>query len=93
MARTQTMVQLSEDLLAQLDTEAERLGCSRSALIREAVELRLASSVEAERVRRYVDGYRRIPQADNPLTHASEQSRHALALRLDAEEEAAGLAW
>ena len=87
------MVQLSEHLLALLDSEAERLGCSRSALIREAVELRIASSIEAERVRIYVDGYRRMPQTDSPLTDASEQRCAALAVRLDAEEEAARLEW
>ena len=55
--------------------------------------LRLASNIEAERVRMYVDGYRRLSQTDSPLTDTSEQRRHALALRLDQEEEAAGLAW
>ena len=33
MARTQTMVQLSDDLLADLDREAARKGVSRSAQV------------------------------------------------------------
>lgn len=37
LARTQTMVQLSDELVAALDDEAERRNMSRSALIRQAV--------------------------------------------------------
>ena len=61
MARTQTMVQLSDELVAELDREAARVGQSRSALIRDAVIAYLAERSEAEKVRRYLDGYRRIP--------------------------------
>src|SRR5690242_3122882 len=42
MARTQTLVQLSDDLLERLDRLRDRAGRSRSELIREAVEQYLA---------------------------------------------------
>ena len=62
MARTQTMVQLSVDLLADLDREAMRQGVSRSALIRDAVTAFLEQSHDAEVSRAIIEGYRRIPQ-------------------------------
>ena len=61
MARTQTLVQLSDDLLARLDTRAEREGRSRSALLREAAERYLADDTAAETDRQIIDGYRRFP--------------------------------
>jgi predicted transcriptional regulator len=59
--RTQTLVQLTDDLLALLDERAEAEGRSRSALIREAIEHYLAADLAARRDRAIVDGYRRIP--------------------------------
>ncbi|MGH9247251.1 MAG: CopG family ribbon-helix-helix protein [Acidimicrobiales bacterium] len=64
MARTQTMVQLTDDLLERLDQNASRKGVSRSQLIREAVEAYLADDVEAEIDRRIVAAYTRMPQGD-----------------------------
>ncbi len=64
MARTQTLVQLSDSLLALLDQRAVTRGVSRSQLIREAVEAYLADDHEAQISQRIVEGYRRQPQAD-----------------------------
>jgi predicted transcriptional regulator len=97
MARTQTLVQLSSELVAQLDREAALRGCSRSALIREAVIAHLSQSAEREAVRRYVEGYRRMPQGDvdewgetgAELDHAAAETMR----RLDAEDRAAGRTW
>lgn len=90
MARVQTMVQLNEELVARLDAEAAASGVSRSALIREAVEQRLAASREAEITRQIVAGYRRIPQGRpdewGDLGAMSERSSLETLQRLDAEE-------
>lgn len=86
------MVQLSEDLLTSLDEEAARLGCSRSALIREAILARLATHREDVRVRTYVEGYRTHPQSDDMLEEAERRTAE-VARRLDDEEAAAGLSW
>jgi predicted transcriptional regulator len=56
------MVQLSEELVSQLDQHAARQGKSRSALIREAIEAYLAADTEREIDALIVEGYRRIPQ-------------------------------
>jgi metal-responsive CopG/Arc/MetJ family transcriptional regulator len=64
MARTQTLVQLTEELLAQLDSRAAREGRSRSDLIREAVSGYLAADREAEIDRQIVEAYTRRPQED-----------------------------
>jgi metal-responsive CopG/Arc/MetJ family transcriptional regulator len=61
MARTQTIVQLSDGLLAELDARRAREGRSRSELIREAIEAYLADDREAAIDRAIVDGYTRIP--------------------------------
>jgi metal-responsive CopG/Arc/MetJ family transcriptional regulator len=65
MARTQTIVQLSDELLAELDTRRAREGRSRSDLIREAIEAYLADDRDAAIDRAIVEGYTRIPPAED----------------------------
>lgn len=64
MARTQTLVQLSDDLLAQLDARVARERTSRSALIRRALAAFLQKDVEAEIDRQIVESYTHRPQED-----------------------------
>lgn len=85
------MVQLTDDLVARLDDEAEARGISRSALIRDAIEAGLAESHEAELSRRIVAGYARIPQGRpdewGDLEAMAQQSSTETLERLDDEEE------
>ncbi len=71
MARTQTLVQLTDELVASLDVEARRRRLSRSALIREVLEAHLAAETEAEIDRNIIEGYTRIPP---PLPDPAEQA-------------------
>ena len=64
MARTQTLVQFSEELLERLDQYRAREGRSRSDVVREAVERYLAADREAEIDRGIVDAYTREPPSD-----------------------------
>ncbi len=91
------MVQLTDDLLTALDREAQRSGQSRSALIRTAIASFLSQQGRDEQERRHVEGYRLHPPSvpdvwGDPEGQADTQG-HDLALRLDAEERAAGLSW
>ncbi len=70
MARTQTLVQLSDDLLAQLDSRAAREGRNRSDLIREAIAGYLGADREAEIDRLIVEAYIRQPQTTDELAFA-----------------------
>jgi predicted transcriptional regulator len=79
MARTQTLVQLSDDLLAQLDARAAREGRSRSDLIREAIAAYLVTDREAEIDRAIVEGYTRKPQTVDELALADLGTRTMLA--------------
>ncbi len=65
MARMQTIVQLSDKLLAELDARRACEGRSRSEVIREAIETYLASDREAAIDRAIVDGYTRIPPTED----------------------------
>jgi Arc/MetJ-type ribon-helix-helix transcriptional regulator len=89
------MVQLTADLVNELDAEADERGMSRSAVIREAVEAHLAEHREDAIGRAIAEGYRRIPPATpdgwSDLETTADVEGHALAQRLDAEERAAGL--
>ena len=78
MARTQTLVQLSDELLEHLDRYREREGRSRSDVVREAIERYLAADRETEIDRRIVEAYTARPQED--------VWGHADAVRLIAEE-------
>jgi hypothetical protein len=64
MARTQTLVQLSDELVAELDARASREGRSRSELIRDALAGYLHDDPQAEIDRRLVEAYIRQPQDD-----------------------------
>jgi predicted DNA-binding protein len=60
--RRQSLVQLSDELLALLDERAARSGRSRSSLIREAIEAFLADDLDARIDAEIVAGYRWRPQ-------------------------------
>ena len=64
MARTQTLVQLSDELLERLDSYRAREGRSRSEVVREAIERYLEGDREAEIDRLLVDAYTRQPPED-----------------------------
>ena len=61
VARTQTLVQLSDELLERLDFYRAREGRSRSEVVREAIERYLEADREAEIDRLLVDAYTRQP--------------------------------
>jgi metal-responsive CopG/Arc/MetJ family transcriptional regulator len=67
MARTQTIVQLTDELVALLDERASRQRRSRSDLIREAIESFLGDDAEAATSREIVAGYERVPQEQDDL--------------------------
>jgi metal-responsive CopG/Arc/MetJ family transcriptional regulator len=77
MARTQTLVQLSDELLAQLDERVAQEGRSRSEVIRAAVATYLAGDQEADIDRRIFDAYVLQPQED--LTGAESAARAIIA--------------
>jgi Arc/MetJ-type ribon-helix-helix transcriptional regulator len=64
VARTQTIVQLSDEILADLDARRARDGRSRSEVIREAIVAYLAADREAAIDRAIIEGYARIPPSD-----------------------------
>lgn len=58
----QTLVQLTDELVAALDRRAERERVSRSKLVRDLLEAALAADQENDRA--MIEGYTRAPQAD-----------------------------
>lgn len=73
VARTQTLVQFSDELLARLDGYRTRAGRSRSDVIREAVERYLAEDHEAELDRQIVEAYSRQPPEDASSDEAARR--------------------
>jgi predicted transcriptional regulator len=65
MARTPTLVQLNDGLIARLDSRAAVARRSRSDLIREAIERYLADDPAAAIDAAIVDSYTRAPPADD----------------------------
>lgn len=78
VARTQTLVQLNDELLTLLDERAARERRSRSTLIREALEQFLRDEIDSEVGRRIVEGYRRHPQTDEEGAWAEAGARDAI---------------
>ena len=74
--RTQTLVQLTDDLLERVDRLRAQEGRSRSELIREALEQYLAEHHEAEIDRLILEAYTRQPPED---AWADEAARRMVA--------------
>jgi hypothetical protein len=60
--RTQTIVQLNEDLLKLLDSRASADGVSRSQVIRDAIEAYLSADRATAVDQLIIEGYQRTPQ-------------------------------
>jgi metal-responsive CopG/Arc/MetJ family transcriptional regulator len=78
VARTQTLVQFSDELLRRLDERAAREGRSRSALIREAIEAYLYDEENARIDREIREGYERIPQTEEELAGLERETREMI---------------
>lgn len=78
MPRTQTLVQLTEDLLRLLDERAAREGRSRSALIRDAIETYLHNEQRDRITREIIEGYERIPPTEEEMAWAEKEAREAI---------------
>lgn len=76
--RTQTLVQLNDELLRRLDERAAREGRSRSSLIREAIEAHLYDEEKARIDREIVEGYERVPTTPEELEIAEREAREAI---------------
>lgn len=78
VSRTQTLVQLSDELLRRLDERAAREGRSRSALIRDAIEAHLYDEDKARIDREIIEGYERIPTTDEEMAWAEANAREMI---------------
>lgn len=78
VARTQTLVQLTAELLRRLDERAAREGRSRSALIRDAIEAYLHDEERDRITREIIEGYERIPPSDEEMKFAEANAREAV---------------
>ncbi|HEX8754484.1 MAG TPA: ribbon-helix-helix protein, CopG family [Solirubrobacterales bacterium] len=76
--RTQTLVQLNDELLRRLDERAAREGRSRSALIREAIEAHLHDEEKARIDREIIEGYERIPVTEAEMRAAERETREMI---------------
>ncbi len=72
VARQQTLVQLTDELLALLDERAAKDGTSRSELIRRAIESFLHDERKAAIDAAIIEAYTRMPQpAHDPWAEAA----------------------
>jgi metal-responsive CopG/Arc/MetJ family transcriptional regulator len=76
--RTQTLVQLTEELLRRLDERAAREGRSRSALIRDAIETYLVDEGRDAITRQIIAGYERIPETEEEMAWAEASTREMI---------------
>lgn len=90
----QTMVQLTDELVEELDLEAAQRGVSRSALIREAIEDHFSERRARSVAHQIVEGYRRVPPGTpdewGSLDDAADMAAREVSQRLDAEERVQG---
>lgn len=84
------MVQLTDDLVRELDAMARRRGISRSALIRTAIQDLLAADLDKRIGEQIAEGYRRVPPAVpdewGDLDAQADRATAELGRQLEAEE-------
>ena len=78
MPKKVIQIPVDRDLLEALNKVSRQQAKSRSALIREACAKYIATTEKEERIRQYVEGYRRMPETQDELDLA-ESSAGALA--------------
>jgi len=71
MARREVLVQLDDDLVGRLDALAQRVGTSRSELLRRGALAVLQAAELAEADQELVEAYRRQPQDPTVVTAAA----------------------
>jgi metal-responsive CopG/Arc/MetJ family transcriptional regulator len=85
IARKQTLVQLTDELVRKLDARAAGEGKSRSGVIRDAIEAHLEGDFDEEIAREYREAYTRLPQTEEELEWADFAVQDSLRM-LDEEE-------
>ncbi|MHB8512823.1 MAG: ribbon-helix-helix protein, CopG family [Actinomycetota bacterium] len=78
MKRKPVLVQFDEELLARLDKLGSEVARSRSAMVRDAVERYVIQESEAEKDRRLIEGYTRIPDTGEFEVDAIEGTRRMI---------------
>lgn len=71
-------VSIPSEVLEKADRERETIGESRSEFVRQAIEERVRRMAEAERVERYVQGYRNLPETAEEVASSFALSQAAL---------------
>lgn len=72
------LIQFPETLLRRLDELGRRIGRSRSAMVRDAVERYVITESEAEKDRRTIEGYARLPDTGEFLPDAEAGARRMI---------------
>ncbi len=75
MAKKPVLLQFDEQLLSKLDRYAEEVERSRSSIVRDAVARYINEESEAEKDRRLIEGYTRMPDTNEFDEWAEESAR------------------
>ncbi len=86
MAKKAKIIQvpMPAELVESLDELSEKQDVSRSALIREACAKYLTSTEEAEKIRRYIEGYTKYPEE---ISNEEAEARLRLAAEVWGDED------
>ena len=71
MPATKIAVSVPKDLLEQVENVRRREGLTRSAVVESGLRAWLRARRDAERVRRYIEGYRQHPESDDEIAEAA----------------------
>ncbi|MGI8425741.1 MAG: ribbon-helix-helix protein, CopG family [Actinomycetota bacterium] len=89
-----TMLQMTEEMVKNLDVRAAKRGISRSALVRQIIQESLRQDEERLKAARIVEGYTKIPPATpdewGDLVALGDANTSELLKRLDEEERRQG---
>ena len=78
MPRREVLVQLDDDLVAQLDAIAQARGTNRSALLRQGAQAVIEADERLAADRRLVAAYRRLPEDPALVESATRLAAHTI---------------
>jgi metal-responsive CopG/Arc/MetJ family transcriptional regulator len=78
MPVTKIAISVPKDLLDQVESVRRRKGLTRSAVVESGLRAWLRAQRDAERVRAYVEAYRRHPESEDEVAEAAAIVRASL---------------
>ncbi len=78
MSKLKLTVTIPQEEYERIEQEKKKKGVSRSALVQEIIKFFFAKEDEQFKIKKYIDGYKRIPEKTNYIAQLEQVQFEAL---------------